>query len=210
MATLSNERIATLLEPYLAGSQLLLSQTGVLAPQFSVYLDVLLRWNARTNLTSVRNPEEIVTRHFGESVFTASVLMDHLPNTATLLDFGSGAGFPGLPIQICLPEVRVCLAESQGKKAAFLREAVRSLKLGAEVWPARVEGMPPSRLFQAVTLRAVDKMEEAVTAAAKRISPGGVLAALTGLQTPELSGWKITGCYPIPKSDQRFVLLLSR
>ena len=96
--------------------------------QLSAYLDLLLKWNARTNLTAIREPEEIVRRHFGESLFAGTAARrSALRRDASLLDFGSGAGFPGLPIQLLLPDLRVTLAESQGKKASFLREAVRTL-----------------------------------------------------------------------------------
>src|SRR5271167_4951120 len=133
MPTLSNETISGLLAPYLDGAG---SET--LYEQLSAYLDLLLKWNARTNLTAIRDPEEIVRRHFGESLFTAV----HLPAAQTLLDFGSGAGFPGLPIALLRPEIKVTLAESQNKKSTFLREAVRTLQLSTEVWPNRVEAMP--------------------------------------------------------------------
>ena len=95
----------------------------------------------------------------------------------TLLDFGSGAGFPGIPIALCRPEIAVTLAESQGKKAAFLREAVRVLGLNAEVHSARAEVL--RTVFDCVTLRAVDKMELAAQAAAQLVRPGGWLALLT-------------------------------
>jgi 16S rRNA (guanine527-N7)-methyltransferase len=97
-----------------------------------------MKWNARMNLTAARKPEEIVRRHFVESIFAAQQIPKHVK---TLLDFGSGAGFPGIPIAICRPKIGVTLAESQGKKAAFLREAVRTLGLKAEVWAGRVEEM---------------------------------------------------------------------
>ncbi len=109
--------------------------------------------------------------------------LDAWGQDASLLDFGSGAGFPGLPIQLLLPEVRVTLAESQGKKASFLREAVRTLGLSTEVWPSRVEAMPEiagvPRQFDVVTLRAVDNMEQALAEARRRVKPGGWLVALT-------------------------------
>ena len=143
-----------------------------LLPQLSTYLDLLLKWNARTNLTAIREPEEIVRRHFGESLFAARQLD---LNTPTLLDFGSGAGFPGLPIALLRPDIKVTLAESQNKKATFLREAVRTLNLPTEVWSGRVEAMPAARQFHTVTLRAVDNMAAAIAAAA-RIAPGGQLA----------------------------------
>jgi 16S rRNA (guanine527-N7)-methyltransferase len=175
MSTLSESRIATLLEPYLGPTPL----RPALCTQLSTYLDLLLKWNARTNLTAIRDPEDIVRRHFGESLFTGLQLASLLPANATLLDFGSGAGFPGLPIQLLYPELRVTLAESQGKKASFLREAVRTLNLPTEVWAARVDTLPPTRRFDAVTLRAVDNMQQALMDAVPRVAPNGWLVALT-------------------------------
>jgi 16S rRNA (guanine527-N7)-methyltransferase len=132
---------------------------------FSQYLELLLRWNARMNLTSARKPGEIIQRHFVECAFIAQ----NLPgNIATLLDFGSGAGFPGIPIAICRPDLEITLAESQNKKAAFLAEVVRTLNLPAEIYAQRVESLPGERRFDIVALRAVDKMEVAVPAAALR------------------------------------------
>ena len=153
MPTLPESTIATLLTPYLTHHQ-------PSSPSSPLYLDLLLKWNARTNLTAIRDPEEIVRRHFGESLFAAR----HIPaETKTLLDFGSGAGFPGLPIALLHPEIQVTLAESQNKKSTFLREAVRTLALpNVEVWPNRVETMPPNRQFNVVALRAVDDMATAL------------------------------------------------
>jgi 16S rRNA (guanine527-N7)-methyltransferase len=159
MPTLTQATIAALLSPYLVESA-----PETLCHQLSTYLDLLLKWNARTNLTAIREPEEIVRRHFGESLFAAR----HIGECATLLDFGSGAGFPGLPIQLFRPDIAVTLAESQNKKATFLREAVRTLSLSTEIWATRVESMPPGRQFDIVTLRAVDNMEAALAAAAPR------------------------------------------
>jgi hypothetical protein len=112
LRTLSEERIAKLIEPYVGPD----APEGLYG-QLSAYLDLLMKWNARTNLTSIRQPEEIVRRHFGESLFAGIQLKPRVEEGATLLDFGSGAGFPGIPIQLLLPTVRVTLAESQGKKA---------------------------------------------------------------------------------------------
>jgi 16S rRNA (guanine527-N7)-methyltransferase len=170
MSALSESEIADLLVPYLP------DPNAALVSQLSIYLDLLLKWNARTNLTAIRDPQEVVRRHFGESLFAAR----HLdPATPTLLDFGSGAGFPGLPIALLRPDIQVTLAESQNKKAAFLREAVRTLRLSSEVWPDRVESMPADRRFHTVTLRAVDNMEAALPVAKTRIAPGGRLVLLT-------------------------------
>jgi 16S rRNA (guanine527-N7)-methyltransferase len=133
--------------------------------QFDAYLDLLLRWNQRVSLTAVREPEQIIRRHFAECAFAA----EYLPrDIQTLLDYGSGAGFPGIPFAICHPGISVTLAEAQGKKAAFLREALRVLGLSGEVYDGRVEAMPDQLQFDAVTMRAVEKMALAVPVAVGR------------------------------------------
>lgn len=174
--------------------------------QLEAYLGLLLRWNARLNLTAVRDPEAIVRRHFAESLFAA----EHIPaEAATLLDFGSGAGLPGIPVAIARPGIAVTLAESQGKKAVFLREAVRTLGLRAEVWAGRVEQMPAERVFDAVTLRAVDKMAQACRLAVPRLAPGGCLAVFTTMaartRLEELAGIRWTASHGIPGSRQELL-----
>ena len=144
------------------------------ANQFATYCALLLRWNARTNLTAIRDEEGILSRHFVESIACARALPGGI---AALLDFGSGAGFPGIPIALCRPEIAVTLAESQGKKAAFLREAARTLSLPIEVHSARAETLKTG--FDCVTLRAVDHMGLAVEAATRLVVPGGWLALMT-------------------------------
>src|SRR5215469_560599 len=179
MAALPPETIRQLLEPYLAhwsGGTL----SSPLIAQVSDYLDLLIRWNSRVSLTAIRRPEEIIQRHFGESLFTAAHLSTRLKSGATLLDYGSGPGFPGLPIQMLLPGIRVTLAESQTKKVTFLREVIRTLGLSAEIWPRRVEDMPADRQFDAVTMRAVEKMAATVEDASSRVNDGGWIAALVG------------------------------
>jgi 16S rRNA (guanine527-N7)-methyltransferase len=144
------------------------------AAQFENYLSLFVRWNAHINLTSVRTEDGILSRHFVESIACARALPGGI---ATLLDLGSGGGFPGIPIAICHPEIAVTLAESQGKKAAFLQEAVRVLGLNSRVCAARAETLNES--FDCVTLRAVDKMPEAVGVATTLVAPGGWLALMT-------------------------------
>lgn len=155
-----------------------------LARRFEEYLSLLIRWNARTNLTAIRDVEGILSRHFVESIACAQAL----PSGArTLLDFGSGAGFPGIPIALCRPEIVVTLAESQGKKAAFLREAVRVLGLSAKVSAQRAELLRVQ--FDCVTLRAVDRMQQAVEAASILVSPGGWLVLM--VTRSEASGLQV-------------------
>jgi 16S rRNA (guanine527-N7)-methyltransferase len=164
---------------------------------FYSYLSLIFRWNSRTNLTAIRTEEGILSRHFVESIACARALP---PDIRTLLDFGSGAGFPGIPIAICRPEIAVTLAESQSKKAAFLQEALRTLGLAASIHAGRAEQLP-SR-FDCVILRAVDRMEEAVTAAARLVNPNGLLVLLTTeTELPALqhaSGPEFSWLHPIP------------
>lgn len=142
--------------------------------RFENYLSLILRWNSRTNLTAIRDEQGIVSRHFLESIACAHALPAGI---RTLLDFGSGAGFPGIPIAIVRPEIAVTLAESQGKKASFLREAARVLDLPVKVHAGRAEELHTD--FEAAVLRAVDKMEEAVEAAARLTGPSGWLVLMT-------------------------------
>jgi 16S rRNA (guanine527-N7)-methyltransferase len=176
--------------------------------QLSNYLSLILRWNARTNLTSVRGPEAILSRHFVESIACAQALPGGI---ATLLDFGSGAGFPGIPIAICRPDLAVTLAESQGKKAAFLQEAIRVTGITAKVHAARAETLTTQ--FDCVTLRAVDHMDRAVQAAAHLISPNGWLALLTtksdlpSLQTAAGPAFLWSELISLPGSESRILAL---
>lgn len=135
------------------------------AARFHSYLELLLRWNQRINLISDRDPARVLDRHLVECAFVAM----RLPGTVgTVLDYGSGAGLPGIPIAICRPQVHVVLAESSSAKAAFLEEAIRVLGVEAEVYYGRVESMPEGQQFDAVTLRAVDRTDLALRPAAAR------------------------------------------
>lgn len=200
-ATLPEQRIAELLRPFAGELELSPRVLG----QISGYLDLLVRWSARVSLTSIREPEEIVRRHFGESLFVAGVLRERLSPGAELLDFGSGAGFPGLPLQMALPEVRVTVAESQARKVAFLREVVRTLGLEAEVWSRRVEEMPEKHRFDVVTMRAVDRMGKMQRLAEARVGAGGWLALLVGGKRDGLKG----DVWAIPGSESRWLVLRS-
>jgi 16S rRNA (guanine527-N7)-methyltransferase len=156
---------------------------SAVAGRFEDYLSLILRWNTRVNLTAIRDEEGILQRHFVESIACARALPADI---TTLLDFGSGAGFPGIPIALCRPEISVTLAESQGKRAAFLHEAVRVLGIPVKVHSDRAETLATK--FDCVTLRAVDRMKVAVKAGAQLVSPGGWLALMT--TRGELEGLK--------------------
>jgi 16S rRNA (guanine527-N7)-methyltransferase len=99
------------------------SQQVVLIQQ---YIKILLRWNGKLNLTAIRDPLEILYRHFCESMFAASAIP---VDKGRLADIGSGPGFPGIPLKIIRPELELCLVESNIKKGTFLAEVVRELRL---------------------------------------------------------------------------------
>jgi len=197
------------------------SLADVQLDQVSAYFDLLLRWNARINLTAVRDPESIVTRHFGESFFAARLLMKQeaggighkagVGSQGRAIDLGSGAGFPGLPLKIFAPGLALTLIESSQKKAVFLKEAVRTLALtDVDVFAGRAEDFTATA--DLVTLRAVERYERALGAAARLVAPGGRLALLIGspqaARTPQLLagfGWQAP--IAVPQCSVRVLLV---
>jgi 16S rRNA (guanine527-N7)-methyltransferase len=177
-----------------------------------MYIDILLRWNARINLTAIRDPEEIVTRHFGESLFAARQLFPSAARMGTAVaDLGSGAGFPGLPIKLWAPGITLTLIESNHKKAIFLREVARSLTLtDVNVQNARAEDL--TQTFDVVTLRAVERFADILPVAVRLLAPAARLALLiAGTQVPtaisslpQLS-WQVA--IPVPQSQSRVLLI---
>jgi 16S rRNA (guanine527-N7)-methyltransferase len=184
---LNETRVAELLKPFLeGGTKTSDSLSHAQLIRISMYIDILLHWNERINLTAVREPEEIVTRHFGESVFAARLLFpkyfttDSLGAAVHVIDVGSGAGFPGLPIKIWAPEIRLTLIESNQKKATFLRETIRKLRLERRrcfLWARGVVFRPKGDV---VTLRAVERFETILPVAAELVASQGRLAVLIG------------------------------
>jgi len=204
-------RIAELLAPFLQsppGPPASLTEAQL--EQVSAYLDLLLRWNARINLTAVRDSEGMVTRHFGES-FCAARQLVAAEASLRAIDLGSGAGFPGLPLKIFAPAIRLTLVESSQKKAAFLKEVVRALALtDVDVFAGRAEDFPA--MADLVTLRAVERYERALAAAARLVEPEGRLALLIGstqaARTPQLLpafAWPMP--IAIPQSSSRVLLI---
>jgi len=116
------------------------------------HYQLLVRWNQVLNLTSIRNTEEAVIRHYCECLFFASLL----PDSGRVLDLGSGAGFPGVPVAVLHPKMRVTLLESHQRKAVFLKEATRDLA-NVDVVPKRAEDT--SGTWDLVVSRAVDPQE---------------------------------------------------
>jgi len=204
----------------------------------SIYIDILLRWNARVNLTAVRQAEEILTRHFGESLFAARQLFPVPPSYSPLakpagadaavrrveqgaatsntrvIDVGSGAGFPGLPIKIWAPQVHLTLIESNHKKATFLKEVARALTLAnVDVVTARAENF--SGQAKVVVLRAVERFGNVLPVAIRFVTPGGRIALLVGdrqLQTAHQLAAAFRWSEPmrIPLSKGRVLIIGSK
>ena len=218
-------RIAALLAPFLGEYEEL--NAPALFASISTYIDILVRWNARINLTAIRDPEQIVTRHFGESLFVARRLFPRgtvvvgcpagqSPAAAgispvALGDVGSGAGFPGIPIKLWSPNISLTLIESNHKKATFLRELTRALTLtDINIQNDRAESLAPHS-FDMVTLRAVECFETILPIAANLLRPAGKLALLIGsAQEPQarlvLPSLLWSAPIPIPNSSSRILL----
>ncbi|MGC2110009.1 MAG: 16S rRNA (guanine(527)-N(7))-methyltransferase RsmG [Candidatus Korobacteraceae bacterium] len=214
-------RIAELLQPFTGEFQL----PPGLIEQVQAYLELLLRWNARINLTAVRDPEQIVTRHFGESLFASQLLargfpadrpnhIDQNPEDAvtSLADVGSGAGFPGIPIKLIVPQLELTLIESHNKKAVFLREVLRLLNLDhAHVFCGRAEQW--GKRADVITLRGVEQFERVLSVAASLVTPHGRLCLLIGAaQVGKALGllgetWKWEEPVAIPGSTERVALI---
>lgn len=202
-------RIAELLAPFF-GSAKRAPLSNAQLKQVSDYLDLLRRWNQKIALTSVHEPEYIVTRHFGESFFAAGRLLK--PDSRdSVVDVGAGAGFPGLPLKIYAPEIKLTLIESNQKKAAFLKEAVRAIGAQhATVFAGRAEDCAVQA--DIVTLRAVEKFETVLPVASKLVAAGGRLALLIGSAQVDvakslLAQWQWGAPELIPQSAQRVLLV---
>lgn len=142
------------------------------------YINLLQKWNSRINLTAVRRPQEMVTRHFGESFFAAQTLLAK-DYAGTILDLGSGAGFPGVPMAMSAARATVTLIESNGKKAAFLNEVIRILKLpNVVVFSRRAEEYPSSSSL--VVMRAIEHFEASLVLASRLVELEGRLAVMIG------------------------------
>ncbi|MEO7148716.1 MAG: 16S rRNA (guanine(527)-N(7))-methyltransferase RsmG [Rhodanobacteraceae bacterium] len=147
------------------------------------YVELLQRWNGTYNLTAVRDPLEMVTRHLLDSLAVLPFIDGDM-----LADLGSGAGLPGIPLAIAQPRLLVTLVDSNGKKARFLREAARVLPLpNARVAQARVEDLQGA--FDCITARAFASLAEMLAWGGHALAPAGVWLALKGrIDDSELAG----------------------
>jgi len=143
------------------------------------YLDLLAKWNRAYNLTAVRDPAEMVARHLLDSLAVLPFV-----HGTTLADLGSGAGLPGIPLAIAQPDLAVTLIESNGKKARFLREAVRALPLpNVTVRETRVQDVVGP--FATITARAFASLGDMLAWGGHLLAPDGRWLAMKGRIDPE-------------------------
>ena len=178
------------------------------------YLALMQKWNRTYNLTAVREPSKMVSHHLLDCLAVAP----HL-DARTILDVGSGAGLPGIPLALARPQAAVTLLESNHKKAAFLQQAKTELKLdNVSVARERVETWQPGQLFEIVVSRAFSDLAEFVALAGRHASPGGRLAAMKGIYPHEEitqlpAGWRLDDSIQLTVPGlrgERHLLLIGR
>ena len=189
----------SVLRPELESGLAALSLDLALANPLLAYVALLARWNATYNLTAIRDPREMIGKHLLDSLAMQPFVRD----LGTLADLGTGPGLPGIPLAIATPSLRVTLVESNGKKARFLREAVRKLGLAnVDVAESRIEAYRPDTTFDAITARALATLPLILELGGHLPGPQGRLLAMKGvLPADEIAalpaGWRLAGVHPL-------------
>jgi len=173
------------------------------------HYSMLCRWNQRLNLTRITEPREAASLHYAESVFGVSFIA----GAHTLLDIGSGAGFPAIPLAVARPDVQVTALEANQKKSLFVKEAKDELGLAnLKVVTARLEEFDWAG-YEVLTSRALDRAEAILPSVIERLSAKQKLMLYCG---PDLVA-KVAGrvnykteTHPIPHSEARLIAILSR
>ena len=187
------------LRPELEAGLAQLSQEPALAGPLLDYLALLARWNATYNLTAIRDPREMLAKHLLDSL----AMQPFVRGLASLADLGTGPGLPGIPLAIATPGLQVTLVESNGKKARFLREAVRQLKLGnVQVAESRIEAFRPGATFDAITARALATLPLILDLGGHLLGNDGRLLAMKGVvPDDEIAalppGWGVAAIHPL-------------
>lgn len=154
--------------------------------QLAFHSDEMLKWNKKTNLTSITDQIEVAVKHVVDSAALASYCSDY----GKILDIGTGAGFPGIPLKILLPELDVTLVETIRKKVSFLKHVIRSLKLeNIQAIQARGEELSQNAefggKFDAVICRAFSGLDKFVNMAIPYLKEDGVIFAMKGRETEQ-------------------------
>jgi 16S rRNA (guanine527-N7)-methyltransferase len=200
---ISNESIQLWMSPFYG------ELSDIQLDQIQKYISLLLLWNQKISLTSIENPQELVSRHFGESLFGARCIKR---GACRLADVGSGAGFPGLALKIALPELQVFLIEQDTRKATFLNEVIRALNLdGAKVLRSQYEALAPEIAnFDVIVSRAVGDHKSLLKWAAPRLSDAGEallwIGAEDAARLSALPTWQWHLPHAIPGSRNRVLL----
>ena len=194
-----NARMDDTLRPELESGLRQLGLDAALAESLLAYLALLARWNQTYNLTAIRDTREMLVKHLLDSL----AMHAHLDGIGTLADLGTGPGLPGIPLAIARPGLQVTLVESNGKKARFLREAARQLKLGnASVVESRIEAFDASGRFDAITARALATLPLILQLGGHLLKADGRLLAMKGvLPADEIAalpaGWRLAAVHPL-------------
>lgn len=184
-------QVVSLLRQGVAGMGLALPASAM--DQLANYLDLLVKWNRVYNLTAIHDEAKLVSHHVLDSL----AVVRHLPD-GNIVDVGSGAGLPGIPIAISCPDRVVVLLDSNHKKGAFLKQATAELGLAStQVVIERVEVYRPAELFKTVISRAFSDMADFVKLAGHLCASNGVMIAMKGLRPDEEmaqlpSSWNVT------------------
>jgi 16S rRNA (guanine527-N7)-methyltransferase len=177
--------------------------------QVQKYISLLLLWNQKISLTTIEDPQELVSRHFGEGFFGTKFIENR---RCRLADVGSGAGFPGLALKIALPELQVFLIEQDTRKAAFLNEVIRALNLSdAKVLRSPYEALAPEiSNFDVIVARAVGDHKSLLKWAAPHLTESGQAVLWIGAEDAarlsELASWKWRLPLALPNSKNRVLL----
>ena len=188
------ESFLSLLDPILLRTKL--SITSKQLEQLNHHYSLLTKWNQKFNLTSISESKEIIERHFGESLFLAT----KLPEVRTLVDVGSGAGFPGLPLAVMRPAIAVTLVESTAKKTVFLKEVTREIS-NVRVLCSRIEEV--AETFDWAVCRAVATNE--ILPVMKNIASNIALMVSRTTTLDPKDQW--SSVIPIPWSNQRVLIM---
>jgi 16S rRNA (guanine527-N7)-methyltransferase len=149
--------------------------------QFSIHATELIKWNRKINLTAITDPVEVAVKHFLDSIIPVRVI----PQNGRLLDIGSGAGFPGIPLKIMIPSVSVTLIDASRKKISFLKHAIRHLKLvKINVLQIRTEELAKEKTldncFDVIICRAFSKLDKIILQALPLLARDGIIIAMKG------------------------------
>ncbi|GAB3745952.1 16S rRNA (guanine(527)-N(7))-methyltransferase RsmG [Lysobacter olei] len=207
------------LRPVLESGLVRLGLDPALATPLLAYLALLVRWNRTYNLTAVRDPHEMVTKHLLDSLAMHPYVDAIAARGGALADLGTGAGLPGIPLAIVKPGLRVTLVESNGKKARFMREAVRQLGLkDVRVAESRIEALAEPGAYDAITARALATLPLIIELGGHLLKPDGELLAMKGVQpvdeiTGLPAGWAVRVSHPleVPGLDaERHLVVVGR